>query len=290
MKPSVYLLILTWNAKKVLFECLESVMKLDYPNLKIVVMDNGGTDGTPAAVRETYGDKVTLIENGANLHFARGNNPGIEFAVREKADYLMLLNDDVIVDPAMITTLIETIERDKTIGVIGPKVYYENPPDQIWFAGGLVHLHKGTSAHIGIREIDHGQYDERRDVDYITGCALMIRREVVEQIGGLDPAFLIYWEDTDWCMKTKRAGYRVVYEPAAKMWHKISASRGGQLSKYKIRNKLRSAWIFHKRWARWYHWLTIPFFFTLDILRILYMIATGGFKRQRAAGLIALPR
>ncbi len=279
MKPSVYLLILTWNAKKVLLECLESVFKLDYPNLKIVVMDNGGTDGTPAAVRELYGERVTLIENGENLHFARGNNPGIEFALRERADYLMLLNDDVIVDPKMVTTLVESIERDSRIGVIGPKVYYEHPPDQIWFAGGLVHLYKGTSEHIGIREKDAGQYDLSRDVDYITGCALMIRREVVEQIGPLDPAFLIYWEDTDWCMKTRRAGYRVVYEPAAKMWHKISASRGGQLSKYKIRNKLRSAWIFHKRYARWYHWLTIPFFFSLDTLRILWMMATGGFKR-----------
>jgi GT2 family glycosyltransferase len=245
-------------------------------------MDNGGTDGSPAAIREKYGDKVHVIENGANLHFAKGNIPGIHYAVEQKCDYMVLLNDDVILDPQMISKLVEVAESDKNIGVVGPKIYYENPPDQLWYAGGIVYLYRGTAKHIGIREKDRGQYDNQRDVDYITGCALMIKREVVEKIGPLSSEFVIYWEDADWCLRAKNAGYRIVYVPVAKMWHKISASHGGQLSKYKLRNKLRSLMIFLRRHTKWYHWLTIPFFFTADAIRILFMMATGRFKKPSA--------
>ncbi|RQV94064.1 glycosyltransferase family 2 protein, partial [bacterium] len=105
MNHSVYLLILTWNSKKHILECLESVQRLDYDNLHVVVIDNGSSDGTAEAVRDGYGDKMTLIENGENLMFARGNNVGIKYALEQKADYIMLMNDDVAVDSRMISEL-----------------------------------------------------------------------------------------------------------------------------------------------------------------------------------------
>ncbi|MBU1920653.1 glycosyltransferase family 2 protein [bacterium] len=283
MNPSVYLLILTWNSKKHILECLESVQRLDYDNLHVVVIDNGSSDGTAEAVRDGYGDKMTLIENGENLMFARGNNVGIKYALEQKADYIMLMNDDVAVDSRMISELVGAAESATDIGVVGPKIYYWEPKDQIWFAGGKIYLHRGTGAHIGIRETDRGQYDEQREVDYITGCALMMKRAVIEEIGLLDPAYYFYWEDADWCMRARKAGSRVVYVPTAKLWHKISASAGGQLSKRKIKAKLRSGAFFFRRYAKWYHWLTIPVFQIFDALRVLLLVLLGKFRDTTAA-------
>lgn len=273
--PSVFLLILTWNAKQTVLDCLESVFKIAYDNLHVVVMDNGSTDGTPQALRESYGSCIHLIENGENIRYSRGNNAGIRYALEQKADYMVLMNDDVVVHADMVAELVRAAESEPDIGIVGPKIYYFQPDDQIWFAGGLIHLHKGTSEHIGIREKDRGQYDQVRDVDYITGCALMAKREVVEKIGLLDPAYLAYYEDSDWCMRARLAGYRMVYVPKAEMWHKISASTGGQVTKYKIYHKLRSGLIFFRRYSRWYHVFTIPVFFTLDVLRILFLVLSG---------------
>ena len=282
MSPSVYLLILTWNAKQTVLECLESVAQIDYDNLHTVVIVNGSTDGTAEALREQYGDRITLIVNPGNLRFSRGNNEGIRFAVEQRADYVMLMNDDVKVDEGIIRELVAVAESDPKIGMVGPKIYYFDPPDQIWFAGGDVLLNRGVVRHRGIRETDHGQFDQVSDCDYITGCAMMVRREVVEQIGVLDPAYLAYYEDTDWCMRARRAGWRIVYAPQARMWHKISASTGGQLTRYKIRHRLRSGLIFFGRYARFYHWLTIPVFFLGDAIRVLGLVLRGRIRSKSA--------
>jgi hypothetical protein len=121
-------------------------------------------------------------------------------------------------------------------------------------------------------------------VDYITGCALMARREVFEAIGYLDPVFPAYYEDADFCMRAKRAGFRIVYVPEGRVWHKISASTGGQLGRAKISRKLRSTFLFLRRYASWRHWLTIPFFFTADAVRILALVAAGRIRDASGSG------
>jgi GT2 family glycosyltransferase len=280
MTPSVYLLILTWNAKPTVLECLESVLKTEYENFRIVVIDNGSVDGTAEELKAQFGKKIDIIENGSNLRFSRGNNAGIEFALKAGADYIMLLNDDIMIDPHMVKELVAVAESNSRIGAVGPKMYYYNLPNQLWFAGGVVSLVRGVCSHRGIREFDHGQFDQVSECDYITGCGLMMRRAAVEKVGMLDPAYSAYYEDTDWCWRAKLAGYRMVYVPRAKLWHKISASTGGQLTRYKIKHKLISGWIFFSRYAKPYHWLTIPIFFTLDTLRILGLIISGKIRPQ----------
>ena len=108
----------------------------------------------------------------------------------------------------------------------------------------------------------------------------MVKRAVIETVGKLDPSYPFYYEDADWCMRIERAGYRLVYVPRAKMWHMISSHTGGQLTRFKIRNKLRSGFLFFSRYAKPYHWLTIPFFFAADVLRILLLVL-GGKIRSR---------
>jgi GT2 family glycosyltransferase len=279
--PRVAVVVLTWNGRALTLACLESLASLEYEAVTVIVVDNGSTDGTASAVRDRYGERVTIIENPRNLGFSGGNNVGIRRALADGADLVLLLNNDTTVDPGLVRRLVDVIRSSNDIGIVGPKIYYASPPDRIWFAGGEVSLSRGTTRHIGIRERDTGRYDSTRDVDYVTGCALMARREVFEAIGDLDPVFRAYYEDADFCMRARRSGFRVVYVPSGKVWHKISASTGGQLGAAKISRKLRSTFIFLRRYASWHHWLTIPFFFAADVARILWLVAAG---RIRDAG------
>jgi len=273
--PRVAIIVLTWNGKALTLDCLDSLRELDYQNVEIVTVDNASTDGTAEAVRERYGETVTLIVNSENTGFSKGNNVGIKYALDKGADLVLLLNNDTTVSPALVDSLVSVFRNAPNVGIAGPKIFFSRPPDRIWFAGGEVFLARGTARHIGLRETDRGQYDNVRDVDYITGCALMARREVFGRIGMLDPAYQAYFEDTDFCMRARRAGYRIVYTPAGKVWHRISASTGGQLGRRKIMRKLRSTFRFFARYASPRHWLTLPFFFLADVIRVLFMVVFG---------------
>jgi GT2 family glycosyltransferase len=273
--PTVAVIILTWNGKELTLDCLRSFAPVTTPKLRILVVDNGSTDGTAGAVRALGDARVTIVENGANLGFAAGNNAGIRHALDHGADFVLLLNNDTVVDPAVVDGLLAAMEREPDVGIAGPKIYYFEPKDRIWFAGGAVSLWRGTARHIGIRETDRGQYDAARDVDYVSGCALLARREVFDRVGLLDAGYRAYFEDADLCARTRRAGYRVRYVPAARVWHRVSASTGGQLSRRKIARKLISTRRFFAAYAKPYHWLTIPLFFGLDVVRIGLLVLAG---------------
>jgi GT2 family glycosyltransferase len=273
--PSVAVVVLNWNGKALTIDCIHSLLEIKTPDVRITVVDNASSDGSAQAIRNEFGDRVAVIVNDQNLGFAAGNNVGIRAALDQGADFVLLLNNDTVVDAGLIDSLLNAFHAAPEAGIAGPKIYYYNPPDQIWFAGGELFFARGLSRHIGIRQTDRGQFDERRDVDYVTGCALMARREVFDTVGFLDPAYVAYYEDADFCVRATTAGFRVVYVPEGKVWHKISASTGGQVSRRKVTRKLKSTWMFFGRYARPWHWLTIPFFFAADVIRIVSLVLTG---------------
>jgi GT2 family glycosyltransferase len=272
--PSIAVIVLTWNGRDLTLDCLRSLEGITTPGVRIIVVDNASSDGTVEAIRARYGDRFDIVENATNLGFAAGNNAGIRRALADGADFVLLLNNDTIVAPEFLTELVRPM-GDPSIGITAPKIFYAEPRDRIWFAGGEISLWRGTARHIGIRETDRGQYDQERDIDYATGCALLARREVFEKAGDLDPGYRAYFEDADFCLRARAAGYRVRYVPAARVWHRISASTGGQLSRRKATRKLSSARRFFAKHARPYHWATIPFFFVLDVIRIAGLVLAG---------------
>ncbi len=283
--PSVFCIILSWNGKALTIDCIRSVLKSDYPNYTIIVVDNASADGSAQAIQSTFRDeigsgKIILIENPSNKGFAAGNNTGIGVAIQKQADFIFLMNNDTLADKQLISFLISAMDSRQEIGITGPKIYYFEPADQIWFAGGEIFLHKAISRHTGIRSRDTGQHDTPKICDYITGCAMMIRKSVFEKIGMLDTTYPLYSEDADFCMRAKKAGFLCFYEPRGKMWHKISAGTGGQLKWKKIRLRLYSSMIFYKKYAKWYHWSTIPFFQIIELLRVLLLIGTGRIKNN----------
>lgn len=273
--PSVVVVVLTWNGRDLTLDCLRSLEAVTTPNVRRMVVDNASSDGTVEAIHARYGDRVEVVVNASNLGYAGGNNVGIKKALDDGARFVLLLNNDTTVSPTFVDELMRAAQENDAIGVAAPKIYYAEPPNRIWYAGGEISLWRGTARHIGIRQLDRGQHDRPRDVDYASGCALLARREVFERAGLLDESYRAYFEDADLCMRAARAGYRIRYVPTAQVWHRISASTGGQASRAKIRRKLASTARFFRTYARPYHWITIPLFFALDVVRITGLVLVG---------------
>ncbi|NLG27306.1 MAG: glycosyltransferase family 2 protein [Chloroflexi bacterium] len=224
--PRVAVIVLTWNQRDLTLDCLASLQRSDYPSdrLQIIVVDNGSADDTAAAVHERFAS-VTVIENGANLGFAEGNDVGLRHALRGPADYLMLLNNDTVVDPAMLSHLIAYAQAAPEVGIVTPKILYHDEPGRIWCAGNSIDWRRGTTLRLRANEPDDSTHTAR-DVDYATGCAICWKRQAVEQTGLLDSRFFIYYEETDWCVRARRAGWSIHYVPTARMWHRVSAAMG----------------------------------------------------------------
>jgi GT2 family glycosyltransferase len=288
--PAVAAVVINMNGKELLADALDSLQKQDYSRLNIVVVDNGSTDGSQELVRRLF-PEVTLIENEKNEGFGGANNQGIEYAIGHGADYVLLFNNDAVADKTCVSVLVKSV-RKHAAGMIGPKIFYHGEERVIWSAGGVVDFWRGKIAHIGIRETDRGQYETPADVDYLTACAVLISKEVIGNVGIFDPAYHpIYGEDTDLCQRAKRAGYRLMFEPKAIVWHRISAFSGGGITAFKVRLRLQHEMLFFRRYARWYHWLTIPLFVPLRALGyVLRWMVQGEWRLIGAVwhGLLAL--
>jgi len=217
-RPMISAIVLSWNGKKYIADCLDALLAQDYAHLELLVVDNGSTDGTPELVAEQY-PLVTLIRNGRNLGFAPGNNIGLRAAT---GDLLVLLNQDTRVQPGCLAALAATF-ADPSIGVAGCKLLY--PDGTIQHAGGYLYGSRGESEHLGCHAADDGRYDQVADVDYATAAVVAISRAALERIGLLDEGFApAYYEDTDWCFRARAAGFRVVVQPQAVVIHHESAT------------------------------------------------------------------
>ena len=221
MPPKVWIIILNWNGWEATRDCLRSLEEVDYPNFETIVVDNASTDGSvdQLVLRFPY---IPIIKNGTNLGFAGGNNVGILNALRDEADYVLLLNNDTTVSRSFLRTLVEAVESDPNAGIANPKIYYADPRDRIWYAGGSFSLWRGFAKHRCQGRRDRGGSANPEEVTFATGCALLIKSEVIRRIGLLDQRFFLVSEDTDWSIRVRQAGYRLLFVPAARIWHNES--------------------------------------------------------------------
>ncbi len=243
MPPRVAIIVLTYNGLADTLACLASLERLDYPRerYRVVVVDNASQDGTPAAVRAAFPETfVFVIENGANLGFAAGNNVGLRYALAQGFDYALLLNNDTEAPPNLLSALVAAAESDPRAGAVGPIIYYHAAPTRVWSAGGWIDWEQGISRMEGEVE-DQGQFTATREVDFITGCAMLLRCAALERVGLLDERFFMYFEETEWCVRARRAGFRILFAPQAKLWHKIPLNARFDkeyLAYYMTRNRL----------------------------------------------------
>jgi len=212
--PLVSVIVLNYNGKDVLEECIMSLLNSNYPKMEVIVVDNGSTDES-YMIAKRYQPRVKLIRSLRNLGYSAGNNLGIRVA---KGEYVFLVNNDAIIHPDCICELVKVASSDPRIGILGCKVYYKGTRI-IQHAGGKLNLSATSLPHVGVFEEDHGQYDEISDVDYVSGVAMMIKREVINKVGLLNECYFAYWEDVDYCFRARKAGFRIVYVPKAIVEH-----------------------------------------------------------------------
>ena len=232
---SVNLFVLNWNGRDLTLDCLSSIEKITYPNVKVYIIDNGSSDNSVTAIRNQFPD-YEIIGLPENYGFARGNNAGFEL-VKQKADYTIFLNNDTIVDPNFVEPLINAMESNSTVKQSTPKIFYADNLDYIWFGGGKVSLWAGWIRHLGIRQKDSMQFSFNRNVDYATGCCVCMRTVDFESIGMFDESFLMYGEDVDLSLRFRKQGGQILFVPESKIWHKVSSSIGTQFSIRKWKRK-----------------------------------------------------
>ncbi len=281
--PLVYCIVLNLNGRKVIIEALVSILKMNYDNFRVLVVDNGSGDGSLALVKENF-PEIETIENSENLGFGGGNNIGMRHALAKGAEWIFLLNNDIVVDENLLTELMYEAVKDVHAGALGGKIYYHDEPNKIWFAGGGINFFTGLTYHRHLRKIDTRQAERVTTSDYLTGCAFLVRASALNKVGLFDVAFFpSYVEDADLSLRLRTAGYKLLYVPAGKLWHKVSSFSGGGLTPLKTRLKTAHSLIFFSRYARWYHWLTMPFFILLgSVVFILQQLAKGNWDLVKA--------
>ena len=195
--------------------------------------------------------QLTIIKNKKNSGFPGGNNVGMKYALKFfNPDYILLLNNDTVVEENFLGELIEKGESREDIGILGPKIYFYDEPNTIWSAGCKISWKLSRGIQIGTNEIDKGQYDTEKEVEYVSGSAFLIKKEVIEKIGLMDETYFLYFEESDWTLRANQEGYKSLYVPKAHIWHKVSRSGGGISKPIGLYYITRNRWIFMKKWSK----------------------------------------
>lgn len=218
----VAVIILNYKVKDDTLKCISSVVKSTYQTKEIIVVDNNSQDQLGKALKEFI--NIEFIQNNKNLGYSGGNNVGIKKALSDGADYIFVLNPDTKVEENTISSLVETLENEKA-DIESSKIYFQNS-NIIWYAGGKMDLKNVLGSHRGVDEKDKGQYNEVAETDFATGAAIFIKRRVFEKIGLFDERYFLYYEDADFCMRAKKAGFKIIYAPGAIVYHKNATSTG----------------------------------------------------------------
>jgi len=240
--PKVSIIVLNWNGRSDTLECLQSLRSVDYVRYDIIVVDNGSEDGSVGAIVRRF-PEVKVIETGKNLGYAGGNNVGLNYVLNSDAEFVLLLNNDTIVDSNLVSHLVAAARDHADAAFFSPKIYFYSEPTKIWFAGGKWVEAKARFFHSGYGlEDTNNQFNAIADIDFVCGCALLARTSVIRQIGLLDERFFLVFEDVDWSYRARAAGFRLIFVPEAVLWHKVSRSFGGKtspvISYFHTRNRL----------------------------------------------------
>jgi GT2 family glycosyltransferase len=224
--PKAFVLILSYNGLRWLKGCLPTVLDMDYPNFEVVVIDNGSTDGTAAALHEAF-PAVTVISLMPNRGYAGGFDAGLEFAAENGADYFLVMNNDTEIDKHALTALVEVARSMDKAGFVTGKVYFHDRRNVFQSVGKKDDPIQGSGDYIGYGEHDDGQYDEVMERAFVDDVYTLVNRRLYDEVGGYDPQFYLQCEEFDWQLRAKKAGWRIYYTPQAKLWHYGSVTTGG---------------------------------------------------------------
>jgi GT2 family glycosyltransferase len=243
---SVAIIVLNWNNYSETIECLNSLERITYPRYEIILVDNGSTDRSEEILRERF-PRLTILQTGKNLGFSGGNNLGIRSALEKEHSYILLLNNDTLVEPEFLNSMVQQAEGDPAIGLVGPRILYNDKRGIVWFAGGSLPWWRAGGFHDGFGADDNVRWRTVHDTEFLTGCALLIRREVFYRVGFLDEDFFLYCEDVDYCYRVKKADYRLLFDGRSTIYHRVSNTTGGMMSSISLRYTFRNRLLFAKK-------------------------------------------
>ncbi|MFY0593259.1 glycosyltransferase family 2 protein [Roseivirga sp.] len=231
-RPSVAIVLLNWNSFNYTNDCLVSLDQINYDNVEIVVVDNASSDDSLKELELTH-PNVTYIKNGENLGFTGGNNVGIEYALEKDNEYVLLLNNDTLVDPDFLSELVDSIHQDPMVAAVQPKIYYNHDRSLIWHAGGKYFPALTYSQSLGNNKEDSLEFNTEKHVDWITCCALLVKTEVIKEVGMLSDLFFYgCYDDVELSLRIRKAGYNLKYCPKSIIYHAVlAAARGDDKNK-----------------------------------------------------------
>lgn len=287
MNNKVIIILLNYCGTEDTLNCIASLEQIEYDNYEILVVDNASPDNSYEILKEALKDTPhTLLKSEFNGGFAKGNNIGIEYAMNHGADYVLLLNTDTLVEKDFLTNLMECYENYPEAGIVGSKILYESKRDYIWYGGGDIDFKRFYGYHYGEKHRDEGQYDKECEVNFITGCVMLIGRDVIKKVGGLPEEYFMYFEDADYCVQVKDAGYKLYYCPNAIVYHKVSASTGGEESPFGIKWGTRNRIIFMSKFknkvSKINYLKANIFFYLTRIIKALSYFSHGKFEKVKA--------
>ncbi len=277
--PLVDIIILNWNGFKDTAECINSIKNISYNNYKIIVVDNA-SDCDAEKIEKEFGNSVFLIRNECNLGFSGGNNIGIKYALKDNPEYILLINNDTVVEKDFLDELICSANSALQAGIVGSVIGYFNDRERIWSANGIISKIRSSGFTRKFnKNINSITLDE--SCTFLSGCCFLIKKNVIEEIGLLDENYFLYLEDVDFCWRVCKAGYKIVLSAKSRIYHKVNVStkKNNQLLPlyYTTRNRL---YFSEKNLGYWHY---IFYFFLIISLSIKTLLSN---KKIERAGLI----
>jgi len=277
--PSVFAVIVTWNQRDETLDCLAALRRATHPNLRLIVVDNGSSDGTAEAIRTEY-PAAEILRNETNRGFAAAVNQGTRHALAQGAEFIFWLNNDAVVEPEALAALLAEAGRDRA-GILIPLITHFDRPQVVWSAGaGLnpltLEIHANT-----LGAIDRGQWREVLDRQHATACASLIPRATLEMVGLLDERFFYYYDDADYSLRVIRAGLRILFVPQARVQHKVARASGGVDTPYQRYWMGRSSVIYFRKHVHGWRWAVVAPYRLASALRTTVRLVL---QRKRATG------
>jgi len=277
--PKLAIVLINYLQDDLTLDCIKSIKNSDYDNIEIILINQISTKDSENKFKSEF-PELTFISTEKNIGFASACNLGIRKALEDKAEIICLLNNDTIVLPDTFSNLIKKFGLSEDVGVVGPKIMYNDNKEKIWFGGGKLLLNKGAkTVHLDMNKSENEGNNQIKEVDFITGCALMVKRKGFETVGLLDEKYFAYFEEVDFCYRVKKAGYKILYVPQSKLYHKVSSTThkyfSGLINYYKFRNRL---YFLKKHLPFGQFLLLLPIVFYYSLKEIFISITKGRFK------------
>ena len=266
----ITIVILNWNGYEDTSECIISLQKITYDNYQIVVVDNGSDVEDINRLKNNF-PNVKILRSDVNLGFTGGNNLGIKNSFEKKIDFILLLNNDTIVEPNFIQPLLDIFENNPNVGIVAPQINYFDEPKKVWTEGGRISKIRGSGFAYSER-YDDGKIKDDKEVTFVSGCCMLIKKEIFEKVGVFDDNFFLYVEDADLCYRTTQAGYKIIVSHNSKIYHKVSSSTKENLSLLPLYYVTRNRLYFASKSFSFIFFLTLIYISFSMLIKIIYWL------------------